>query len=522
MDDKGQDIAAAVAARKAEEESLRAAQSGKGNDGCITSKFINDCLDSNERGDGALFAALHRGRFVIDKNSSQWYLWTGHYWKMDTMDETYRLIEEVSVKYLGAADNITPQISKAQEEGKEELKESLKRHRAAFYVRAKKLRSVKGAQNCLTWAHRVEQGLGVHGEEFDRNPWLLAVSNGVVDLHTGRFREGRPEDMLTKASPHAWTGIDTPAPAWERFLNDVFTGDNALIDYVRRLFGYGITGIVREHIFAVLHGEGRNGKGTLVETLRYVLGDAARPIQSELLLDQKAYRSSSGPSPDIMGLKGLRIAFATETDEGRRFSSSKVKWLSGGDTLIGRNPHDKHETAFRPTHLLCLLTNHLPHAPGDEFSFWQRLHLIPFKVKFVDEPKAPDEKQKIKDLQESLEGEASGILAWLVRGCVEWQKQGLNPPLIVRASTEDYRLSEDLLSSFLTDRCQETRDERVQFKLIYDAFVIWFVQNIGDEKFCPKKKKFSQLMEKRFEKKKVGGHIWFNGLSMSDFENGEG
>ncbi|MFQ5737240.1 MAG: phage/plasmid primase, P4 family, partial [Thermodesulfobacteriota bacterium] len=264
--------------------------------------------------------------------------------------------------------------------------------------------------------------------------------------------------------------------------------------------------------------QGRNGKGTLVETLRYVLGPLAQPIQSEMLLDQRSARASSGPSPDIMSLKGLRIAFASETDEGRKFSTSKAKWLSGGDTLTGRNPHDRYETTFEPTHLLCLLTNHLPHAPGDDFAFWQRIHLVPFDVHFIDNPKNENERPCDKMLPEKLKAEASGILAWLVRGCIEWQRQGLNPPAVVRSATEQYRVSEDLISEFIEACCypieETSKDVRTQYKELYDAFEAWYGAAIGDIKFCPRKKKFSQLMAKRVKKCKVGSYVWFYGVAL--------
>lgn len=501
---------------KAEEEALGGLQSGDG----ITTRFISDCLYANERGDGVLYAALHRGKFTFNKTSGAWYSWRGHHWDFDIMGEAQSAVEAAVLRYLTAADDLAEKIKKAEAEDNKDFAKKLKDHQERFFKRAKRLRSVSGAQNCLNWAHHVESALSIRGDEFDRDPWLLACDNGVIELSTGRFRPGRPADALTKAAPHEWRGIDHPARDWENALRDIFGGDQELIDFIQRVFGYGITGLSNEHIFLVLHGEGRNGKGTLVETLKYVLGDLSKPIQSELLLDQKSARSSAGPSPDIMALKGLRLAFASETDDNRRFSASKVKWLTGGDSLTGRNPHDKYETTFEPTHLLCLLTNNLPHAPGDDFAFWQRLHLVQFKYRFVDHPKTENERPRDKKITEKLKAEASGILAWLVRGCIEWQRQGINPPLLVRTATDKYRFDEDILAEFIEARCYDpeiTKEYRTQFKDLYDAFSLWYETHISESKYCPKKKKFSQLMEKRFKKEKAGGHLYFYGISLMPY-----
>lgn len=512
------DIAAEVEARiKAEEETLKAVEK---KDDLITPAFVRECFDANRLGDGTLFAALKKGRFICNLSAKdEWLKWSGHYWEIDTYNARFSEgVEAVVAKYHDELERVTEEIKKAREADNKDLVGISEKRRDALKARIKSLRDV-GADKCITWATRTGDCLGIRGEEFDRNPWLLACKNGVIELRTGRFRPGRPDDYITKAAPHEWAGTDAPAPMFENFLDAVFEGNAELIGFVQRFFGYGLAGVVTTHAFAILYGEGgRNGKGTLVETLQYVLGPLAGPIQSEMLLDQKAARSSSGPSPDIMSLKGLRIALASETDEGRRFSASKIKWLSGGDMLTGRSPHDKYETRFEPTHLLCLLTNNLPHAPSEDLAFWDRMHLIPFNVRFVLAPKEPNERLRVEGLIDKLKDEAPGILAWLVRGCIEWQRQGLNPPDVVKSATAQYQFREDDLGNFILDCCEPkeitTEDSREQYKVVYSAFAHWYENSIGDKKFCPKKKKFSQLMEKRFKKAAVGGKIWFYGLAL--------
>jgi len=287
-----------------------------------------------------------------------------------------------------------------------------------------------------------------------------------------------------------------------------------MVDYVSRLLGYGITGLNIEHIFPVLYGPGRNGKSLLPEILNYVLGSLSGSIQSEMLLDQKRPRSSQGPSPDIMTLKGLRLAFASETDEGQRFSAAKVKWLTGGDQLVGRYPHDKYEVRFNSTHLLFLITNRKPMAPGDDFAFWERMHLIPFRLSFVNrDPVADNERRADIYLLEKLKKEAPGILAWLVRGCLAYQKQGLNPPKDIIEATAQYRRDEDILADWLEDYCKVGPDEKGQATDLYDHFVKWYRKNISRKKDFSQRR-FGTLMGRRFEKTKSVGTVFYTGVDL--------
>ncbi|MBT3259607.1 MAG: DNA primase [Deltaproteobacteria bacterium] len=477
------------------------------------SKFVMDCLLANELGDGTLYAALNDGRFVFNKSSQEWMAWQDHFWALDEMDQAHIAVEDVALSYLAEARSLVEDISKAIKEKNESATKTLKGRQGQIYKRVKRLRSDRGRINCLCMAHKNgERPLAILGEHLDQSPWLLACANGVVDLRTGELQPGRPSDYLTKASPTEWDSINAPCPIWEKTLSEIFAGEPELVAYVARLFGYALTGVPKENILPILWGQGRNGKTTIVETISRILGPLAAPIQSEMLLDQGHSRSSAGPSPDIMALKGLRMAFASEADEGRKFSPSRIKWLSGSDTLVGRAPHDRRQTSFRPTHTLILLTNHKPHAPASDFAFWERIHLIPFNYSFVDRaPQKDNEFRADKDLSDKLEAEATGILAWMVRGCLQWQQMGLNPPDIIRDATDEYRRDEDLLADFIEDRCYIHPDAFVHASALYDDFKQWFENNVSKRPFS--QKKFGNLLKDRFEKEKKGTVI-YHGLRL--------
>jgi len=502
--------------RRARKEKDEHPAAGPKSNGKIDSRFIQDCLYAKELGWGELFAAINRGRFVYNSTAKEWMEWKGHHWGFDELDAHKGAVETVVERLREEVSHLREQAKWAKEKGEGDRAGKFLDQVDFIFSTINKLREQKGRNACIEWARTCGNPLAVIGKKFDMQPWLLACSNGVVDLETGKFRDGRPDEMLSVACPTPWQGLDAPLGNWEDWLLEILNGDRETMEFLQRVLGYGITGRSDEHIFVVLWGpNGRNGKGTLVETLNYVLGALAGPVQSELLLDQGHSRSAAAPSPDILALKGMRLAFASETDEGRRFSVGRVKWLTGGDTLIGRGINEKRPTRFTPTHLLILMTNNKPHAPADDYAFWERLFLIQFPLSFVDrDPVAPYERRRRVGVAEEFKQYAPGILAWLVRGCLEYQKQGLNPPESIVKAKRQYQREEDLLADFLEDCCEIKEFAEVNAREIYDKFAEWFEKNVS--KRVIKQKVFGTLMGRRFERGKRAGYPYYKGVCLKE------
>jgi len=515
----GDDIRKQVQDR-VDQEAAQHPQEGDADNGKITSKLIHECLFANEYGDGVLYATLFRDRFVYCKNMKEWYEWAGHHWQRDVMDRSLSAVGDVVECYLGEYRKISGQITELIANGGEDDKlKKLKEKQKQLLKRASQLQGDKRRTASLKFAHTINDPLAITGDEFDQNPWLLACANGVIDLRTGKLKDGRPGDYILKASPAEWKGIDEPAALWEQSLLEIFNNDQDLCAYIQRLFGCGITGVVSEKIFPVFWGkDGWNGRSLIIETVSRIAGPLAGPIPSEMLLSSKYSKSSSGPSPDIMSLRGLRMAFASETDEGHKFSASKVKWLTGKDELTGRNPHDKYPSQFQPTHKLFLMTNSKPMAPSHDRAFWERLHLIPFGISFVNrDPQESHERRAILDLDEQLKKEDSGILAWLVRGCILWQKHGLMPPRVITDATEQYRRDEDLLADFIDECCLIEPGAKAKSSDLYGIFEKWYLANVG--KKVPSGTWFGKNLSHKFEKNKQSGCVFYHGIGLID--NGE-
>ncbi len=183
--------------------------------------------------------------------------------------------------------------------------------------------------------------------------------------------------------------------------------------------------------------------------------------------------------------------------------------------MIGREVWGKRIVGFEPTHTLFMLTNNKPHIHADDYAIWKRIFLIPFKLSYVDKPVLPHERQKDPDMRERLKDESSGILAWLVRGCLEWQRQGLEAPQTVEAATEEYRKEEDIIGQFIEERCTIEPGATVKSGELYGAYTKWAHAN---EIKPVTQVKFSKKMAQTFEKHRDNSGVFYKGIGFRERE----
>ena len=478
----------------------------------IQSADILRALNQNADGDALLYTRLHKGHLVYDCAYGRWYKFTGHHFIEDLTGESLQAVNAVVDTYEG---EIRLQSWLRAKAAKESHKEAETLHRDNEKDLLKRIRTLQGLQRkqeILILARSGAGTLAITGDEWDTDPWLLAVANGVVNLKTGTLKAGDPGDFIKTAAPTEWKGLNAPCEAWEFFLSDIFGGNKELLSFIQRLLGYGVTGLSILHVFIILHGTGRNGKGTLLETLRHVLGDYAMKTESELLLEQKYARQAGAPNSGVLSLRGRRIVWASETSDGRRLNAGKLKELVGGDTLNARPIFGKHHVQFAPSHLLLLLTNSKPAAPASDYALWQRVHLIPFDRAFVDNPQTPNESKADPYLGEQLKAEAPGILAWLVRGCLAWQREELKAPGIVKAATKDYQNDEDTLGHFIDESCILGESCYVRAGELFQAWKAW--AELNGITFISGKRFAMEIRRRGFDSYKDKLGICYQGISL--------
>lgn len=419
-------------------------------------------LKDDELGDGKLFTQCFRGQVLYEPKSKErgtWYLYND-WWQEDTTGQIYNLVAN---NYAGHF--IKAAVRESENGEKSELANELWQH-------ARYLKTERGASKVLFWASK-QLGMTIQAVDWDNDPYLLGVRNGVINLKYRGFQPMRPEFNIKSLTPIPFTSFDSPCPRWQQFLHEIFNQDTEMVDFIQRLFGYSISGLTVEHIFPLLCGQGRNGKTLMIETINSILGyGLSGPVGAEVLLDSS--KNPNAASPHLLDLVNRRLSFVNETNEGW-LNSASVKALTGGDTIVAR-PLYGDPIRFKPKHKIFLITNYRPRADADDYALWQRVKVIEFPISFVDEPQKDNERKADKFLKNKLLEEASGILAWLVDGFTKWQEQGLNPPNSVKLAVEKYREGEDNLSLFIKERVEEKVTNEVRASELYEAYRIWALE----------------------------------------------
>ena len=321
---------------------------------------------------------------------------------------------------------------------------------------------------------------GIYGTitDFDLHSRLLAVGNGVVDLETGELMPYSSETKELNLLKKIEVEYDPAArnPRWEQFLTEIFPGEPELPDYLRRLVGYGITGYTSEQCFAVLWGSGANGKSVLTD----VLSEVFKSITVTTPFSTFEARKGGIPN-DIAALKGARLVMASEGAQNAPMDEATIKRLTGQDEVTARFMRQEFFT-FKPSFLILLGTNYKPNFRGQDEGLWRRVKLIPFTRFFKPSERDNYLAQKFVEAEiprnaykagEDFGDGVKGILAWAIRGAMEYFAEGLKDPKVVTQATEDYKVGADALNGFIGDVIIPDPDGRMTGKEVWELYQTW-------------------------------------------------
>jgi len=362
-----------------------------------------------------------------------WFCWTGIYWRRAPDVEIQHYAKE-TVKAL------VTEISDHPEP-------------AEFFKFCAVSQQARMVNNMVTLAQS-DPRVMVPACELDKHSHLMGAQNGVIDLTTGELLAPDPELRITKVVGCNYVP-KAKAPLFRQTVLDVFSDDVTMAEFLQRTVGYAAMGNPTRDVLVIPHGNGSNGKSTVLGTVRAAFGDYARSAEaSSFVSDAKGGGGAGGAREDLVRLKGARFVYVNEPDEGGELREGAVKSMTGGDVITARGLYSKVTVDIVPTWVVFMPTNHKPIVKGSDNGIWRRLMLVPFHRNFDGDPTIVKDDYR----EEKLLAEMEGVLAWIVEGALAYQKQGISPPKTIAEARDEYRSQMDLLAEWLEECCEQSAE----------------------------------------------------------------
>jgi len=384
------------------------------------------------------------GDYHYSLTDGEWYRWNGRVWESNSLHHVYslskttlRTMKEVSVET-------------ADEKGQRwaERSEHIQRLKAMVEL------------------SQYEPTIPIVLTDFDTRPSLFNVTNGTIDLETGRLYPHDKTQLLMKLSDVTYDPTAL-CPKWELALLEMFDFDTELVEWVQRAVGYSLTAYTHEQVLFFLRGVGQNGKSLFLNILHAILGPYAKHLHSHTLMSHNS--NNNAKDSDIARMVGARLVTAVESRKGQAWDEELVKQITGSDSYVSAR-FLRHDTfQFKPTWKTWFSSNYYPDVKSiTDVSIWRRLRVIGFPHQFVPG------KDRNPHLEEELRLELVGILSWAVQGCRKWMEHGLGEmPVSMQKEIEEYKKEVDVLGSFLEDMCVIHPKMQIGVGDLYDTYMKW-------------------------------------------------
>lgn len=336
-------------------------------------------------------------------------------------------------------------------------------------------------------------------KKLDSNLMLISFENGIYELDNNKFRDGKPEDLISISTGKKYT-LDINIP--EGIIDEIQTFLTQIIPmsevkhFVLKVLASFLQGNNPDEKFHVWTGVGGNGKSKLLELLENTLGEYAGKLSISMLTEKRP--NSTVANPELARTRGKRICTFQEPDEGARINIGLLKELTGGDKIICRGLF-KEPFEMKPQFKLLLCCNHKPKVPPDEESTWRRLLIVEFISKFVKNPQGEYEYKRNDNLStEKIPEWSNYFINILLKYYYKYKEEGLNPPQEVINSTNEYKLETDEYLQFIKEHLIEDKNNIIKLDEIYNVFTLWYNSNYAPQK-VKSRKEFKMQMEKKFK-----------------------
>jgi putative DNA primase/helicase len=379
-----------------------------------------------------------------------WATWDGHKWKKDTVGNIIQRCIDTMDNFYYVADKLIVDI-----ESKEKVK--------AFALRSQNIDNIGNTLKVV----KTIPGVSISALDLDMDHWVLNTKNKIINLRTGIADKPNSKHLVTK-SANVEFDENAKCPMFLEFINKIMSGDGEVIRYLQKALGYSLTGSVNAKAVFILHGKGDTGKSSFMWLIRQIMGDYGGMIMIDSLMQNS--QNSSNASADLADLKGARFITTSESDEKHHLAEAKVKYLTSMDDIKTCRKYE-NPFSFLPTHKFFVDTNFLPTVSGGDDAIWSRLKGIHFKAKI---PKS----EMIDGLKDKMfEAEASGILNWMLEGCLAYQKEGLKEPKSIVDYTEEWKVKDDHYRDFFGEKVEFKAETFVEAKDMWGEFVEWCRDN---------------------------------------------
>lgn len=446
--------------------------------------------DFSDTGNARRFVDTYKDLIRYNFDNKTWVVWNGKTWLKDQTQKVKNLadkmIKEMQKEYF-------------------EIFQSDKDKAEAMLKNIKHLSSSSGKEAMLKEALHLSE-VATTNKDYDKDIYLLNCNNGVVNLRTGELMPHDRKLMLSKnTNIDVYMSEDDEPITWINTLRGIFQEDEGVIEFVKRAIGYTLTGDTKEQCFFQCHGNGANGKSVFLNTLNSIMGDYALNAQVESILT-RGNSNSGNASPDIARMNGARFVRTNEPNEGARFNEGLVKQLTGGNDKITARFLYGVDFEFQPVFKLWIACNYKIGVRGTDKGIWRRMRLIPFEAEF-------EGKNDDKNLENKIKEELPKILRWAIKGCLEWQKEGLPLPKKIEDATKEYRDEMDIIRSFCKDCVKMRPESKTRASEMFNAYKRWATQ--GNERMMSQSK-FGIEMGKKFKKQNINGYMYYIRCELKD------
>ena len=361
-------------------------------------------------------------------------------------------------------------------------------------------------------------------KNMDANKYLLCFSNGVIDFRTKSFRQGYPQDYITKTTgipyiPYNQDESKEISQEITTFMKQLFPQEG-LCRYMWDHLSASLIGAKKEHAFNIYRGSGSNGKSILTDLMSQALGEYKGTVPITLVTEKRG--TIGGTSSEIIQLKGVRYAVMQEPSKDAVINEGILKELTGGDPIQARALYSDSEI-FEPQFSLVVCTNALFDVKSNDDGTWRRMKLNDFVAKFVSEGEThTDDTQyvfpKDKGLKEKLPKWAPVFVSMLVKRAFETEGEVIDCPEVVAASGK-YRQSQDCISGFIIEKIVKAPGKTVGKQSLNVVFKEWFQVNHGNRK-PPKLSELEEIMNKKFGNRNLATNKWSN-IMIKEDETGD-